>query len=271
MEFCGTTSIIRRVQPSIGRIIGMLHVPALPGSPRNELRFSAIMDWVLNDADALVGGGVDALMLENFGDVPFYPARVPPHTIAFMTALGREVKRAFKSPLGINVLRNDAHSAIAVATAVAAEFIRVNIHTGARLTDQGIIQGAAHETLRYRDLLGSHMQIFADVDVKHSAALAPRPLELEVEDVISRGCADAVIVTGSATGKGVEEDDLKAAAKQAAGRVPVFAGSGVDATNAKAILEIADGAIVGTAFKRDSVAANPVERSRVSAFLNSLR
>jgi membrane complex biogenesis BtpA family protein len=247
----------------VGRIIGMLHMPALPGSPRNEFNLSAVIDRVLKDADALVSGGVDALLLENFGDIPFYPDRVPPHTVAFMTAAGGEVKRAYGRPLGINVLRNDAAAAIAVACACGAEFIRVNVHTSARLTDQGLIEGKAHDTLRYRKLLGSDVAIFADVDVKHSAPLADIRLEDEVEDTVLRGCADAVIVTGSATGKPASPEDLKAA-KQASRGVPVYAGSGVDGETAAAVLAIADGAIVGTAFKR----AGAVQRERVKAFMD---
>src|SRR5438876_9155087 len=122
-------------------VIGMLHVPALPGSPRSRLGFKAIIDWVLLDAEALTGGGIDGMMLENFGDVPFYPRQVPPHTVAFLTALGREVRHHFGRPLGINVLRNDSASAIAIAAATEAEFIRVNIQTGVRVTDQGLIEG----------------------------------------------------------------------------------------------------------------------------------
>jgi uncharacterized protein len=254
----------------IGPMIGMLHLPALPGSPRNELSLTAIIDWVLRDADALAGGGIDALMIENFGDVPFYPQHVPAHTVAFMTAIGREVRRAVELPLGINVLRNDAESALAVAMAVAAEFIRVNIHTGARVTDQGLIQGTAHETLRYRKMLGTDTKIFADVDVKHSAPVALRPLEEEVEDAVSRGCADAVVVTGSATGKQTAVDDL-AKAKKAAGAAAVFAGSGVDVANVPAVLAVADGVIVGTAFKHDNVTTNPVDRQRVRAFVDAVR
>src|SRR5438477_8049384 len=102
-------------------IVGMLHVPALPGSPQNTLEFKAIVDWVLKDAEALAGAGVDGWILENFGDAPFYPRRVPAHTVAFMTAIGCEVRRRFDLPLGINVLRNDAESALAVASAVGAE------------------------------------------------------------------------------------------------------------------------------------------------------
>src|SRR6516162_8723403 len=160
-------------------IIGMLHLPALPGSPQNKLDMDAILDRVLEDAKVLVEGGLHALVIENFGDIPFYPQQVPPHTVAFMAALGLEVKRQLHRPLGINVLRNDAESALAIAAATSAEFVRVNVHTGARLTDQGLIEGAAHRTLRYRKLLGADIKIFADVDVKHSAPIAVRELKVE--------------------------------------------------------------------------------------------
>jgi hypothetical protein len=255
---------------ALGRIIGVLHVPALPGSPRNELGLDAIIEWVLRDAAALAEGGVDALLVENFGDAPFYPRRVPAHTVAFMTAIARQVRQGFKLPLGINILRNDAESAIAVAAAADAQFIRVNIHTGARLTDQGLIEGKAHETLRYRKLLGSNVAIFADVDVKHSAPVAARPLEEEVEEIVSRGCADAVIVTGAATGKQTSLEDLKKA-KRSAGPVPVFAGSGVNSSNVAEVIKVADGAIVGTFFKRDGVTTHAVDPDRVCVLMSALR
>jgi membrane complex biogenesis BtpA family protein len=212
---------------------------------------------------------VDTLLLENFGDVPFYPVHVPPHTVAFMTAIAREVRQRFKLPLGIAILRNDAESALAVASAAGAQFIRVNIHTGTRSTDQGLIQGKAHETLRYRKLLGSDVQIFADVDVKHSAPLAVRPIEDEVEEIVSRGCADAVIVTGTGTGKETSLEDLKRA-KQAAGAFPVFAGSGVNPSNVAAVMKFADGAIVGTFFKRDGITRNEVDADRVRVLISAL-
>jgi hypothetical protein len=251
-------------------VIGMLHIPALPGSPENKLALNAIKDWVLTDANALAGGGTDGLMIENFGDVPFYPRQVPPHTVAYMTALAGEVRRRFELPLGINVLRNDSASALAIAAAVAADFIRVNIYTGARLTDQGLIQGTAHETLRYRKLLGCGVKVFADVDVKHSAPLADRELADEVEEIVSRGCADAIIVTGSATGRQAALEDLKTARK-AAGGAPVIAGSGVDLMNLASVLEFADGLIVGTSFKQDKVTTHPVEIERVRAFMTAVR
>jgi membrane complex biogenesis BtpA family protein len=250
-------------------VIGMLHVPALPGSPRNTLGFDPIVDWVIKDAEALIAGGIDGMILENFGDVPFYPRQVPAHVIAYLTVLSREVRRRYEQPLGINVLRNDAVSAIAIAAAAGAQFIRVNIHTGARLTDQGLIEGMAHETLRYRQQLGCDVKIFADVDVKHSAPVAHRDLSIEVEEVLGRGCADAIIVTGSATGHQTALEDLKNA-KAAAGDAPVIAGSGVEAKNLARVLEVADALIVGTSFKRDCVTTNAVESERVRAFMQGV-
>jgi len=250
-------------------VIGMLHVPALPGSPNNTLSLDDIIQWVIHDATALVSGGVDALIIENFGDVPFYRDRVPAHTATFLTRLGCAVKNDFGSvPLGINVLRNDAVTALAVAAAVPAQFIRVNIHTGARLTDQGIIQGDAAETLRYRKTLGADVKIFADVNVKHSAPLAARPLADDVADTIERGLADAIIVTGSATGKKTPLDDLKSA-KTAAGSTPVIAGSGVDIQTIADVLKIADGVIVGTALKKDRRTTNGVDPDTVRKLIDA--
>jgi membrane complex biogenesis BtpA family protein len=248
----------------------MLHLPALPGSPQNKLDMDAILDRVLEDAKTLVDGGLHALVIENFGDIPFYPQQVPPHTVAFMTALGVEVKRQFNRPLGINVLRNDAESALAIAAAVSAEFIRVNVHVAARITDQGLLEGTAHRTLRYRKLLGSNTRIFADVDVKHSAPVAARDLRVEAEELVGRGCADAVIVTGSATGAETSMEDLKIA-KSAVGSAYVIAGSGIDARNIAATLRVADGAIVGTSLKRDGITVNPVDPDRVHALMEAVR
>jgi membrane complex biogenesis BtpA family protein len=207
------------------------------------------------------------MILENFGDVPFYPRRVPAHTVAFMTALALEVRRSFDLPLGINVLRNDAESAIAIAFAAGAQFVRVNIHSGARVTDQGLIEGRAHKTLRYRKLLGCGLKIFADADVKHSAPLGARDLKDEVEELIGRACADAIIVTGRATGRRTAVADLKAA-KEAAGTIPVFAGSGVASSDVAEVLKTADGLIVGTAFKFDEITTRPVDVERVRKFIS---
>lgn len=246
-------------------LIGMVHLPALPGSPRAALSIAAICDFALRDADSLVSGGVDGLMVENFGDTPFFPGAVPAHTIAHITLVAAAVKQRCGVPLGINVLRNDGLGALAVAAAVGAEFIRINVFTGARVTDQGIVQGAAHHVQRERKLLGADVRIFADVAVKHSSPLGPRALEDEVEDTVQRGGADAIIVSGSATGKPASLDDLRCA-KLAAGDAPVLIGSGATIEQLDEALRYADGLIVGATFKRDGVLGNPVDVARVKAF-----
>jgi membrane complex biogenesis BtpA family protein len=253
--------------PPSKTVIGMLHLPALPGSPRFTGDLNSIRRRLLLDAETLVTAGVHALMMENFGDVPFYPGRVPTHVATHMTALAVLIKQRFPVPLGINVLRNDGRTALAVAHASGADFIRVNVLCGARVADQGILQGIAHDLLRDRaDLNAGHIRIFADVDVKHSAALSPRPIADEVDDTIARGLADALVVSGTGTGKPTELGKVQAV-KAAAGQTPVYIGSGITAETIANYLPYADGFIVGTAFKIDGVASNPVDAGRVTELM----
>lgn len=249
-------------------LIGMLHLLPLPGSPR-AAPLAAARKRLLEDADALVQGGCHALMMENFGDSPFFPGAVPAHVVAAMAALAQDVRREHDVPLGINVLRNDGISALAVATAVGASFIRVNVLTGARVTDQGVIQGIAHELLRERARLGAEdVLVLADVDVKHSAPVAPRPLADEIADTFGRGMADAVIVSGSGTGAGVDPQKLRTA-KAAAGKRPVLLGSGVSAESLASLWDHADGFVVGTSLKKNGVSTGPVDKARVKAMVQA--
>lgn len=247
----------------------MLHLPPLPGSPRFNGGLGAIRNAMLRDADALAAGGVHGLMLENFGDVPFFPKRVPAQVVAHMTALACELRRRFDLPLGINVLRNDGSGALAVAQAAGAQFIRVNVLCGARVADQGILNGIAHDLLRNRAMLRAEVRIFADVDVKHSAALAPRPLADEVSDTLHRGLADALIVSGWGTGQPTDPSEAREV-KQAAGNAPVFIGSGVTAETIAPYLPHCDGFIIGSAFKRDGRVEAPVDQARVAAIMSRL-
>ncbi|MCR4414077.1 MAG: BtpA/SgcQ family protein, partial [Thermoguttaceae bacterium] len=192
-------------------LVAVLHAAPLPGSPRYAGQFQPVIAAVLRDAEVLAEAGVDGLLLENFGDAPFFPGRVPAVTVAAMTALACEVRRRFDLPLGINVLRNDGQSALAIAAAAGARFVRVNVLCGARVTDQGVIVGIAHDLLRDRATLGlARVRIFADVDVKHSAPLARRPIEEEADETLRRGGADGLLVTGTATGRAPEPGEVLA-------------------------------------------------------------
>lgn len=252
-------------------VIGMIHAAPLPGSPHCNGDWNSVIDRAIADAKALTDGGCDGVMIENFGDTPFYPGRVPAITIAALTRLAAEVRRATSLPLGINMLRNDGQSALAVAVAVGAQFIRVNVLCGARVTDQGIVTGIAHDLLRERvQLNAQHIRILADVDVKHSAPLGPRSLIDETRDLVERGGADAVIVSGSATGQPTSLADSQTI-QSAAGNTPVFIGSGATVENVAALKPHCHGFIVGTHFKRDGVVDAPVDAARVRAFVEGVR
>lgn len=250
-------------------IIGMVHLLPLPGSPGFAGNLEAIRFRALRDADALVTAGVDGLIVENLGDTPYHPGRVPPATVAYMTVLTHEIRQGLDVPVGVNVLRNDGVSALGAAHAAGAQFVRVNVLTGARVTDQGVLQGIAHELLRERQRLGAtHIRILADVAVKHSTPLGDADARQEVGDAVQRGGADGIIVSGSGTGGPVDRERLRVA-RQVAGRAPVFVGSGVTADSVADLLEEADGVIVGSWLKMEGLVTKPVDPQRVRALLTA--
>lgn len=260
-----TQNIFSHTKP----IIGVVHLLPLVGSPQYAGSTQAIAARALLDAETLLANGVDGIIVENYGDAPFFPNNVEAHTIASMALIVGEIRVRFPSAIvGVNVLRNDARAALAIASVSGAHFIRVNVHTGTMLTDQGIIQGMAHDTLRYRTQLGSNVHIFADVAVKHAVPLAPTPVVEIAEDTYHRGLADALIVTGVATGRSARIEDLTAL-KSALPSARVFVGSGITADTLGMMLTYADGVIVGTAVKRDGITSNPVDAQRVQALVEA--
>lgn len=259
---------LARILGTAKAVIGMVHLEPLPGSPRWAGSMDEISRAALADAQALADGGVDALLVENFGDVPFSPGRVDAACVAAMAAVSIQIRRAVSLPLGINVLRTDAQSALAVAAAVGAQFIRVNVHTGAVVTDQGILASGAHDTLRYRRLLGAEIALLADVQTKHAAPLAPVPIEHEARDCVDRGLADGLIVSGEATGLPPKTSDLERVRLAVPG-TPLLVGSGASPENAADLFSLADALIVGTSVKRDGVVTNRVDPDRVRAFVRA--
>lgn len=245
------------------RLIGVVHLRALPGAPRFEGDLEAVLAGAREDAQALVDGGCDALIVENFGDVPFYSSVVPAETIASMTlAVAAVIEHAGALPVGVNVLRNDARAALGICAATGAGFIRVNVHTSASITDQGLIQGEAAVTVRERARLCPEVKILADVHVKHASPMGSETPAEAAGDVLHRGLADAVIVTGTGTGRSPSREVLAHVRRHTPG-YPLLVGSGLTDANAPRLLEAADGAIVGSWFKTDGVLSAPVDVERV--------
>ncbi|MCP4292888.1 MAG: BtpA/SgcQ family protein [bacterium] len=231
-------------------VIGMVHLQALPGSPAWQGDLATVCAAALSDASALSEAGIKAVMVENYNDVPFYPGIVPAETVAAMASIITTMAHEFPNlALGVNVLRNDAASALGIAVATGARFIRVNVHSGASVTDQGSIEGRAWHTLRLRRQLDApKLGILADVRVKHALPLAGRPLGEEAQDLRLRGLADAVIVTGAATGSGANATDVETV-REALPDCPILVGSGMTSATACDFFPQADGCIVGSSLK----------------------
>jgi uncharacterized protein len=267
-------------------LIGMIHLLPLPGSPRgglverggsaersgrsdrSERGLSVVIDRALADAHALTEAGFLSAMIENYGDTPFLADALGPETVAAMTAVASQVRRETNLQIGINALRNDARAALSIAMAVDAEFIRVNVHTGVMATDQGMIEGRAGDTLRFRERLGSRIKILADVHVKHATPISPTDITQAAEEAAYRGWADGLIVSGVGTGKSADMNDIIAVKKAVPDR-PVLVGSGVTADNVASILRECDGVIVGSTLKNDNDPELPVDRQRAKEFIQS--
>jgi len=254
----------------MSRLIGVIHLAPLPGSPGFDGDLPACLTAATSDAHLLAEAGFDALIVENFGDAPFYADEVPAVTVAAMTRAVAAVAEAADVPVGVNVLRNDARSALSIAAATGAAFIRVNVLSGVMTTDQGVVTGRAAEVMRLRRELGLTTEVYADVMVKHAVAPPGMTIELATADTVKRGLADAVIVSGEATGAEPDLDLVRRAAAAAAGK-PVLIGSGTTEANVAQLLEAADGVIVGTALKVDGITTNPVDPARAASFVNAAR
>ena len=256
---------------AVGGLIGVVHLPAMPGDPHHAGgEFDEVVAHALRDADALVAGGVDGVIVENFGSSPFWKgdagSRLPPHQVALMTRVVRAIVERDAVAVGVNCLRNDAHSALGIAAATGASFIRVNVHTGTYVTDQGLIDGEAAETLRYRQSIGAtSVRVLADVLVKHATPLAPMTMSTAVKEALGRGGADAIIVTRTGTGEPVDEESLSEAI-HAAGEGGLFIGSGLEPERAQRLAPQLTGAIVGTWLKEEGELSRPVDRERVARF-----
>ena len=261
---------IRQFFDSDQPVIGMVHLEPLPGSPRYSGNMQTVLQAAEQDASTLAQGGVSALLIENFGDVPFYPERVPAETLAAMAAVSQHLRTRFSLPLGINVLRNDGYAAIAVAAATGAQFIRVNILSGAAVTDQGLIQGQAHAILRLRSALAAEVKIFADVLVKHASPLGAVEMTQQAAELIERSLADALICTGAMTGAAIDRQRLQDL-RQAVPSAALIAGSGVDAGNIQEIFKSADAVIVGTSIKQQQIVTNRVDPERLRKLMAAIK
>jgi uncharacterized protein len=252
-------------------LVGMVHLPPLPGSPGWGGSMARVLDRARSDAEALVEGGMDGVLVENFGDLPFRPGRVGAETVAAMALAVAAVRTVVGDrPVGVNVLRNDAESGIGLAAAAGASFLRVNVHVGVMFSDQGILEGRAHETLRRRAALVPELLLLADVLVKHAVPPPGIDPAVAAKDLRQRGLADVLVVSGARTGAPVDPIRLRAV-RDAGPDAPVWIGSGLEPENAEELLKGAHGAIVGSTLQREGRPGGGVELERVRRLVAAVR
>ena len=252
-------------------VYGVVHLKSLPGSPGNYLTLDEIIELAQEDVNSLVFGGVDGLIIENFGDVPFTKDNVSKRTIASFTKVVENIEYDREIKVGINVLRNDGIAALSIAEATNADFVRINVLNNVMMyTDQGIIEGKAHEIAEFKNTLNKEIDIYADVFVKHAVPPEGSKIENHTEELIERAGADVVIVTGDGTGHQIDIEDLsKVRDIVPQGRLAI--GSGVNEENIDDYLDLADILIVGTSFKIDHDVSKRVDQRSVEQLIQKIK
>ncbi len=263
------------IQALFGRlqvVIGVIHLPALPGSPEYDgQEMEDIIAVAVAEAGRYRAGGLDGLIVENHGDIPFAkPDRLGPETAAAMAVITRAVRLALGCPVGVNVLANGAIQALAVAKASGAAFVRVNQWANAYVANEGFIEGPAGEAMRYRAWLHARgVKVFADVHVKHGAHAIVADREIgEMARDAEFFDADVAIATGQRTGDAASLYELRTIAEGTS--LPVLVGSGCNPDNVGDILANGDGVIVASYLKRDGVWWNAVDPERVAVFMEAV-
>lgn len=249
-------------------IIGMVHCPALPGTAGFDGIYQRIIEHAVEDAVTLEKAGVDALIVENMGDTPFSAIMNTPQVVA-LSAAAMAVRQAVKIPIGIDAAFNDCKASLSIAGIVGADFVRIPVFVDTVVFTDGIIYPAARECMTFRKNMGlEHVKILADVQVKHAHMLVPGiTIEQSAKEAADNG-ADAIIVTGSVIGA---ETPIEAIEKvKNVVRIPVLAGSGVNAQNIKNQMKIADGAIIGSSLKKDGKISNPISYELVREVVEGL-
>ena len=260
------SSLFTRTKP----VIGVIHVGALPGTPRGSQTVAELVRQAKEEARVYRECGVDGFIIENMHDVPYLKGEVGPEIVAAMTAIGIEVKSECGLTVGVQILAGANIQAMAVAHAAGLDFIRAEGYAYAHVADEGLIEASAAKLLRYRKMIGAErVQVWADVKKKHSAHAITADVSLgQTAETVEFMGADCVIVTGSVTGEAPRVADVKEAKSHC--HLPVFLGSGISEANIDQFYNEADGFIIGSAFKVDGLWSNTIDPTRVTRFIRSL-
>jgi len=251
-------------------LIGVIHLQALPGTPANKLDVADITSIAVDEARVYKDAGFHGIVIENTHDRPYLKVSIGPEIVAAMSVVGAEVRNAVALPLGVQVLAGANTSALAVAHACGASFVRVEGFVFAHVADEGLIESSAGSLLRYRRAIGAdQIRVFADIKKKHSAHAITSDVDIvETAKAAEFFSVDGVIVSGLATGEPADPAEVTAVATGVS--VPTLVGSGITAANINDFSD-ADAFIVGSSIKRDGLWSNPIDLQRTRSLVDSFK
>ncbi|MDM8159304.1 BtpA/SgcQ family protein [Labilibaculum sp. K2S] len=252
-------------------IIGMVHVQALPGTPKNKYSLAKICEIAVKEAMQYETAGLDAVMIENMHDVPYLKGSVGPEITAAMAVVAKAVRDAVKLPLGIQILAGANKEALAVAKAANFQFIRAEGFVFGHVADEGYIDSCAGELMRYRKTIGAeNVFVLTDIKKKHSSHAITADVDIaETAHAAEFFLSDGVIITGSSTGKAVYLHELKSLKDKI--HIPVLIGSGITAENLSEYWDYASAFIVGSHFKEDGYWENDISDERLKIFMQTVK
>ena len=251
-------------------VIGMVHVQALPGTPKNKFNIREIIGKAVSDASILADVGVDAIMIENMHDRPYLNRKVGPEITAAMTAVAIELNKNFEIPMGIQILAGANKEALAVAQNAEFDFIRAEGFVFGHLADEGMMNSDAAELLRFRKQIGAeNIKVYTDIKKKHSAHSLTSDVSIaDTAKAAQFFLSDGIIVSGNSTGKKASVEEVREIKESV--DLPVIIGSGLDVYNIEEFWEIADAFIVGSSIKFEGNWENDVDPARVKQFMQKI-
>ncbi len=265
-----------------GDLIGVVHLPPLPGSPLYQGGgLDEIVAYAVEEAERYQSAGFDAVILENYGDKPF-SLEVSKAQAVSMALVSSIVRREVKGiGIGVNMLRNDAYTALTVAVLAGLDFIRVNSLCELRVSSEGFLHPASRRLVEAaRDLNAidalktGRIRVLADVDVKHSTPLGEYSIEEASLECMERlGFRPwALVVSGRRTGEPPSSRDLESIARVAhEHNVRIYAGSGASLGNVGSLLRIVDGIIVGSSVKAGGRPESRVDMEKAARLAETVR
>jgi len=252
-------------------LIGMIHLRALPGTPKASHSIQELTQLALAEARIYAEAGMDGILLENMHDVPYLNQSVGPEVTAAMTAVATAVRREIDLPMGIQVLAGANREALAIALAAELQWIRAEGFVFGHVGDEGYIDAQAGRLLRYRKQIGAdHIQVWTDIKKKHSSHAVTADVDIvETGRAAQFFCSDALILTGVSTGTTADVGEIRAV--KSGVDLPIVIGSGITVDNVQDYIPDADACIVGSSLKREGRWNLAVDPERVQALVDKVK